>query len=194
MALHTGGEQPLPKLDVLLLCPGINGCFRHNKLRAACCGDVFGQGDAEPRVPKLVYGLVNFGLRAIREQLVGFVNVGVFRALLISKVYMLITAIVHHFAVEILVAARADSGEVKVVDLGGRVESLMPSSIVPVAECDDVGKRVVVVYYEGEVAHRFIAVICRYGKGAIGVGVFGDDVWVLYPVWLEVLHPLNDFT
>lgn len=174
-ALQTGGEQPLPKLDIFPLRPGIHGCFRHSELRAAWCADVFGQRGVEPGIPKLIYGLVSFRGSAGREQLVGFVSVGAFRALLIGKIYMFITTIVLH-AIEVLVAARADRGEVQIVGFGGRVESLMPRSIVTVAEGDNVRERVVVIYYEGEVAHRFIAVIRRYEQSAVRVGVFGDNI------------------
>ena len=94
-------------------------------------------------------------------------------------------------AVEILIAAQADCGEIQVIYLGRRVKALMPAVFVTMAESDDVGERVVIVDYEGEIAHRFIAVVCGYKEGTIWFGVFSDDVGVFDPVRWDVLHPLN---
>ena len=107
---------------------------------------------------------------------------------------MLVTAKNPQFTVEILVSAQVDSGEVQVIDFGRGIEALMPGRVVAVAESDDVWKRVVVVNNEGEVAHRFIPVVCGYGEGAVGFGVFSDEVWVLDPVFLDILHPMDDIS
>ena len=189
--LQVRAEQPLPVFDILLLRPLIHGFLRHNELRAARRGDVLRHGDAEPGVPVVIYSLVDRGLRTGRDELVGFVFALVLGALLLGEVYVLVATETHN-AIEVLVAARADRSEVQVVDFGRRVGGLVPGGAVAVAEGDDVGEGVVVVDDEGEVAHRFVPVVCWYGEGATGVGVFGDDVWVFDPVFMDVLHPLND--
>ena len=94
---------------------------------------------------------------------------------------MLVATKIRPLTVEIMVATRAN-----------RVEALMPGGVVAVAEGDDVGQRVVVVDDEGEVAHRFIPIVCWYREGTVGVGVFGHKVWVLDPVFLDIVHPLDN--
>ena len=189
---QVGAEQPLPEFYILFLCPLEHGLLRHHELCAACCGKVFRQGDTEPSVPVLVYGLVYRGFRSSREQLFGFFIACILSALLIGEMYVLVATETRPLTVEIMVAARADGGEVQVVDFGRRAEALMPGDVVAVAEGDDVGQRVVVVDDEGEVAHRFIPIVCGYGEGTVGVGIFSDKVWVLDPVFLDILHPLDN--
>ena len=92
-------------------------------------------------------------------------------------------------AVETLIAARADVDEVQIVDIVRGVEFLMFGLVVTVAEGNDVGERVIVVDYEGEVAHRFLAGVCRYVESTIRVGFLSVDIWVLRPARFDVLHP-----
>ena len=159
---QVGAEQPLPEFYILLLCSLVHGLLHHHELCATCCGKVFRQGHAEPSVPIFVYGLVYRGFRSSREQLVGFVIACILSALLIGEMYVLVATKTRPLTIAIMVAARADGGEVQVVDFGRRVEALMPGSVVAVAEGDDVGQRVVVVDDEGEVFASVSQIEHRY--------------------------------
>lgn len=128
----------------------------------------------------VIYRIIDFGTRTSREWLVGFAVAGLLLALHLGKVYVLPTHIVH--TIEVLITARADGGEVQIIYFVRRVGFLMPGLLMTMSKGDKVGKRVVVIDDEGEVAHGLISIICRYVKGSIGICVCGDDVYIGGPV------------
>ena len=92
-------------------------------------------------------------------------------------------------AIEVLVAARANGGDVQVVHFIGRGVGLMPGGVVAVTEGDEVGERVVVVDDEGEVTHRLISSVGRDREGLVGLRVFVDEVRILDPGRMHIFHP-----
>ena len=72
----------------------------------------------------------------------------------------------------------------------------MPAFIVAVTEGDDVGEIVVVVDDEGEITHGFIAFVDGDGEGGVGARidtVFGDEIDIFGPCWVDFIHPATIF-